>query len=151
MNLQEYFIYTVILFWENLQSLSFSHRTSDSWWSRQPLSFWPIKLTHICQLPMYHFLSVLQQQVINGPASSAQYDVGWLAVQHWDAWHKCSEQNCKCWPFGDRDANFVHFPQSNANLYFHFKYNFKEFLQHVICVMVTYITTYFICVYNNYI
>lgn len=27
-----------------------------SLWSRPWLSYWPIKLTHICQLPMHHFL-----------------------------------------------------------------------------------------------
>lgn len=86
-------IYKLWLCFGGTWATFFSPPTSDSWWHRRRLSFWPIKLTHICQLPMYHLLSGLHQPVMNGPASSAQYDAGWLAVQHRDAWQELSEQN----------------------------------------------------------
>lgn len=76
------FLHTVTFLWESLQSFSFTPPTLDSWWSRRWLSFWPIKLTHICQLPMHHFQSILHQQVMNGPASFVQYDAGCPASRH---------------------------------------------------------------------
>lgn len=97
-------INTVTLFWGGLSS---SPPTPDSWRHRQRLSFWPIKLTHICQLPMYHLLSELHQPVMNGPASSAQYDSGWLVVRRWDAWQELSEQ--------DNSANVHHLVRLDSN------------------------------------
>lgn len=67
----------------------FSPPTSDSWIRRCRLSLW-LKVTHICQLPMYHLRSELRQPVMNEPASFARYDAGWLAVQNKSTWHELS-------------------------------------------------------------
>lgn len=74
---------------QHLWSLYFSPPTSDSWIRRCRLSLW-LKVTHICQLPMYHLRSKLRQPVMNEPASFARYDAGWLAVQNKSTWHELS-------------------------------------------------------------
>lgn len=64
-------------------------------------------MTHICQLPMDHLQSELQQPVMNGPASLAQQDAGWLTVQQRDAWQESSEQN--------NSANVHHLEMFHSN------------------------------------
>lgn len=78
-------------------------RGGSRWW----LSFWPIRLTHICQLPMHHFRSVPQQRVMNGAASSVSRDANGLDVPAGGTWHRTLERNDgKCPPYGGRQTPF---------------------------------------------